>query len=367
MAGVGVLPWILFVLGLADLYRPIFHSVGFRSMFHPLAEVQGFLACFALGAVLTLLPRRTGASPPSAWQIAVAFMAPIAVVISAAVQRWRVGQLAWIALLATVIHFVLRAGRSRPIMRAQWPRWWIGLGVAAGLVGALLAVFGDTRQDFFWAHEVGRALLTQGLFTALTLGGVELLLSNSSDERSAPLPRLRVEALLAFASFLYFASFALSARALPSWGFALRAAVTFGVVLYLVRVSRLSAVAGPRGRAARIALWMLPLGNAWAALMPASQRAGMHLIYLACFGMLILVISSSLSATAENRPSRPLQIGRQLGLGWACLAVALGSRILVEIDPPNFRIWLGISCLYFLLALLLAFTRFADWLVSLLP
>src|SRR4051812_19944031 len=48
LATAGVLPWLLFALGLRSLYEPIFRSVGFRSSFHPLAQVEGFLACFAI-------------------------------------------------------------------------------------------------------------------------------------------------------------------------------------------------------------------------------------------------------------------------------------------------------------------------------
>src|SRR5262249_40206052 len=57
ITGIGVLPWIFFALGLTEVYRPIFHSVVFRSMFHPLAEIEGFLTCFAVGLIFTMLPR----------------------------------------------------------------------------------------------------------------------------------------------------------------------------------------------------------------------------------------------------------------------------------------------------------------------
>ncbi len=69
LAGIGVLPWILFALGLTEAYRPIFHSVVFRSMFHPLAEIEGFLTCFAVGYVFTVMPRRTATAPPARWRL----------------------------------------------------------------------------------------------------------------------------------------------------------------------------------------------------------------------------------------------------------------------------------------------------------
>ena len=52
----GVLPWLLFAIGVTDEYRSIFHSM---------AQVQGFLACFAVGFLFTMIPRRTGTAAPS--------------------------------------------------------------------------------------------------------------------------------------------------------------------------------------------------------------------------------------------------------------------------------------------------------------
>ena len=43
----GVLPWLLFGLGLSHRYDPVFHS---------LTLVQGFLACYVLGFLFTFVP-----------------------------------------------------------------------------------------------------------------------------------------------------------------------------------------------------------------------------------------------------------------------------------------------------------------------
>jgi hypothetical protein len=361
LAAVGVLPWIFFVLGLSDLYRPIFHSIGFRSMFHPLAEIEGFLGCFAVGAVLTIVPRRTSGAPASSWQVALAIAAPIAIVISAAVQKWWLGQAAWLALIAMVIEFVVRRRRAPgDRRRIRWGSFWVALGLGAGAAGTLMAIIGQSREDLFGVHEVGRALLTQGVFSGLALGTAESLFGEEPAAGQALARRPRwIDAALALGSVPFFASFGIGAFRSPSIGFALRAVITLAVVLYLVRASPLAEAPGSRGRAARIALWMLPLGNAWAALMPTARRAGMHVIYIACFAMLILLVSTLLY--------RAVHIARQLALGWGCLAVALVARTLVEMDPLNFRIWLGIACLYFVLGLFFAFGRLAGRLVALLP
>ena len=63
-----MLHWLLFALGVSDEYRSIFHSM---------AQIQGFLACFAVGFLFTMIPRRTGTPPPAPWQMVIGLAAPI--------------------------------------------------------------------------------------------------------------------------------------------------------------------------------------------------------------------------------------------------------------------------------------------------
>jgi len=370
LAGAGVLPWLLFSLGLADVYRPIFHSVVFRSMFHPLAEIEGFLSCFAVGSLFAVLPRRTGTAPPSVWQIAIAIAAPIAITICAAAQKWVVGQIAWLVLIGMAIEFSLGRLRSSAAPR-RWPEAsvWIGLALFIGAIGSVLASTGEASgKGGFWLHELGRSLLMQGLFGGMALGIAGLLPGVEPGGELPPARKACWGYVHAFGAALYFASFWIGHLVLLPLGFALRAAITLGVVLRLVRSPPLSKAPGASGRAIRTALWMLPLGNAWAALVPESRRAGMHIIYLGCFAVLVLVVSMSFRSPHPDRNAAlPHLSARQLQIGWACLAVALGARILVEMDPPNFKLWLGLACTSFVIATLFTFQGFAAWLVRLLP
>src|SRR5215813_2073008 len=339
-------------------------------MFHPLAEIEGFLSCFAVGFLCTILPRRTATPPPAAWQISLALAAPTAIVICAALQKWVFGQIAWLILIGVVLEFSLRRLKS-PAELSRSSTVWMGLALIMGAAGAILAAFAEASgKDWFWLHEVGRSLLTQGLFTGLALGVAGLFPSAAqADAKQAAARRAGLAyAAHAFAAAVFFASFWVGQLVSVPLGFALRAAVTLLIVLWLVRSPPLSKMAGARGRAARIALWMLPLGNAWVALIPESRRAGMHVIYLGCFATLVLVISTYVLPTGSHGADRRLQVSaRQLGLGWGCLAVALGARILVEMDPPNFKLWLGIACAAFVGATLFTFPRFLHRIVQLIP
>src|SRR5262249_31793561 len=145
--------------------------------------------------------------PPSSWQVALAIAAPIAIVISAAVQTWWLGQAAWLAQMAMVIEFVVRRRRAPgDSRRMRWGSFWVALSLCAGAAGTLLAIIGESREDLFWLHEVGRALLTQGLFSGLALGTAESLFAEKPATGAALARRSRwIDAALVLGSVLFFA------------------------------------------------------------------------------------------------------------------------------------------------------------------
>jgi hypothetical protein len=165
---------------------------------------------------------------------------------------------------------------------------------------------------------------------------------------------------------IFIASFWIGQLGSARLGFALRAAVTLAVVLQLRRAPLLSNKEDALVRAVRIALWMLPIGNAWIALVPANRRAGLHVIYLGCFTLLVLVVSTYLCAGHARHDDSPVKASSlQVWLGAACLALALGTRVLVEMDPPNFKLWLGVACVCFVAATVFMLRSVSEWLSQL--
>src|SRR5438105_7155384 len=229
LATAGVLPWLLFALGLRGLYVPIFRSVGFRSSFHPLAQVEGFLACFAIAFLFTYIPRRTGTAPPARWQILVAVVAPLAIAVFAFLDRWVLGQAVWLLLLAMAAEFSLRRMRGA---RLPPSFVWVPIALLMGVCGAVLAGAGVALGGRYYPlHEIGRGLLLQGMFTGLVLGTFDLLVPAIAGEVDE-VPRSRVlEACLhAICAVAFFASFFVGESVSNPLGFAILALVTLMVV-----------------------------------------------------------------------------------------------------------------------------------------
>jgi hypothetical protein len=339
-------------------------------MFHPLAEVEGFLTCFAVGSIFTLVPQRTQTAPPARWQMAVALAAPVLIVISAALRCWVVGQLAWLVMIAVMVEFSIRRLRSRLASGAPpVASVWISVGLLMGASGAAFATVGEVwAKELSWLHDLGRALLTQGLFSGLCLGAAGLLLRppESAAEGRRRLSTGSTYLVHAVGAAIFLASFWIGQLGSARLGFALRAAVTLAVVFQLRRAPLLSNKENALVRAVRIALGMLPIGNTWIALVPANRRAGLHVIYLGCFTLLVPVVSAYLCAGHTRHDDSPvLASSLQVWLGAACLALALGTRVLVEMDPPNFKLWLGVACICFVGATVFMLRSVSEWLSQL--
>ncbi|MFL5389841.1 MAG: NnrS family protein [Myxococcales bacterium] len=350
LATAGVLPWLLFALGLHSLYEPIFRSVGFRSSFHPLVQVEGFLACFAIAFLFAYIPRRTGTAPAARWQVAIAVAAPVAIAVLAFLDKWVWAQVVWLVLLAMAAEFSLRRMR-----RARLPASfvWVPIGILMGVCGAVLAGAGvmlGARQYFL--HEIGRGLLLQGMFTALVLGTFDLIVPAVAEQVDEVADRkLVLEAVLhSVCAVAFFASFFAGEMVSAQLGFAIRALVTLIVVSGPLQSAPMPLYPGMSDRMLRVCIWMLPLGYSWVAIAPLYRRAGLHVVYLGCFTALVLAVAAHLSLSRHPVTERQRARPWQLALGGGLLAVALTARTLLELDPPNFHLWLGMAAASFLTA-----------------
>lgn len=322
LAWAGVLPWLFFALRMRRVYEPVNDMLAYRSFLHPLAELDGFLGCFAAGVLLTAFR-----PAPAGWQVAVAALAPVVSAACAALGHWQLGQVASLLLLAVLLEFTLRR------MERPWSPnlLWIAFGFVMGAGGAALAEIAAAHGgDWFRLHEIGRNLVIQGSFTGLAVAAARVM---RKDDRTPA-------ALHLIAGAVFIASFWVPKTHL---GFAARAAVT----VWLALPVRPAWEFGPRNLRrsfAYLALWMLAVGNAWVAIAPQIRRAGLHVIFLGCFTALML---GALFPRAGEQPAFPL---RKLAWAGGLVALSLVGRVMVELDPTQFHLWMGVSAASFLAA-----------------
>jgi uncharacterized protein involved in response to NO len=163
LAWFGVSHWLLLALGLDGSYRSVFHSM---------TQVQGFLTCYAVGFLLTFIPRRTLTPPPSLLVVLVLALCPVLTSVLAYRGMWAASQAPWLVVLALVTAFAAhRAYSQRAMLRLPPSFVWVPLSLVLAFVATVVTgVAAATGPEWMWLHDVARGAVLQGTFAGLVLG-----------------------------------------------------------------------------------------------------------------------------------------------------------------------------------------------------
>ena len=348
LAFAGVSHWLLHAFGVLEDYRSIFHAM---------TQIQGFLMSFAVGFLLTMIPRRTESAPPAWWQIGVGIVCPVGTTIAAWFGLWALSQVFWWGLAGMMIGFVatrVRRGGRRPPDSFVW----LPLGFAIGIAGSVLTAAGGVLgTDYWWLHTLGRGLVLQGMFAALIIGvgglAIPLMTRGVKPEDSAPTTRSRsIRALHLAAALVFVGSFIIELQVSLRAGMAMRALVCACVLVVAGDLWRPPNKPGWNRWLIWIAAWMVPIGFALAAIFHMHHKAGLHVVFIGGFATLTLAVSTQVTlghgGFSDLMGGRPVQVALLATL----LAGALALRVAMEVDKAHFFEWMGISAALFLGALL---------------
>jgi len=360
LAWAGVLPWLLFGLGV---------PIGYPSALHATSQIQGFLLCFASGFLLTMIPRRTGTSPPAVWQIAVLLLAPVIASACAWAGALRVAQVPWLVALVALFGFVATrfatasAGRRPPHSFA-----WVPVALLFGAVGGVVLAVAPLDQPEVYA--IGWRLVLQGTFAALILGvGGMVFPLVTQGEAVADIGRSAADrAWLAghlVAALLLFGSFVVEVLWSASAGYALRAAVILATLLASARIYRRPGVPGWQRWWVWVSAWCVPLGYGIAALYPQYYQAGLHVTFIGGFALMTFSVALHVTLAHGGEPKLTRARLPSVALFGTLLLTAAMLRVLVLYDPARLQLWLTASSAVFLAATAvwgaLAVPRLVGW------
>ncbi len=343
LAWAGVFHWLLLGVGVIDSYHSIFHAM---------TQIQGFLTCFVIGFLFTMIPRRTQTDPPALWELLFATAAPILTVWAAWLERWALAQTFWLILVVVLIAFALRRFRSGKGMPIPNSFVWVPGALLLGVCGSVLAAVGAARgPSTMWIHDLGRALVLQGMITGMILGVGGMLfpmLTRGEAPVVAPNVRARVAHVLALAGFA--SSFWIEARVDRIAGLLLRAGVIASVLVFSAGLLRLPTRPELQRRLVWVAAWSLVLGPVLQAAFPGFRRAALHVTFIGGYALMTLAISVHVFlAHAPRVVDQPR--GRVRALA-ALMLAALCFRALMDFDPPRFSLWISLAAASFLTATL---------------
>jgi uncharacterized protein involved in response to NO len=331
---VGVSHWFLYGTGLRATYSCELH--GF-------VQMQAFMMAFALGFLLTALPRRTRSAPPSPAEMLVLIAALIAITAGALAERWWAAQAGYAIVFLVLLQFAVRrflgraAGRRPPAAFVLIP-----LAMAQGLGGAGLIAAASLGDAAPWTMALGKLLVEQGVFLCLVIGVGSLLLPLMGG--SAPPPDLgsspretRKAIAFAAAGLAIIASFALELAGWVRGGPLLRAAVVAAALALGAGAARPPARPGLHRRLVWIAMWCVPLGLLAAGLWPDYRVPALHVLFIGGFGLMAFAVATHVSLghlglehLATGRPAAVVA----LALGFL---IAFTSRLAADASDAYFE------------------------------
>lgn len=348
---IGVTYWILVSLGVTSNYN---------SLFHGLIQIELFASAFAVGFLLTALPKFLRADSASTNEVFAFLVVYAALAASLFNNALVVAQLFFIALLLLVIRFAFFRLRQR---KSSPPDSFllVGFGLLAGILGAILFIVPSPTFPL-----LGPKLIEQGMFLSLALGigsflGPRLMGLVDATNAVVQLPGARVEprpgqnnsriAAFVFGSALL-ASFVVETGLDRNLGIYLRAlAVSF--CLYYFGVLKLPRSKSIVGVLISTSLWLMALGLWLAAFLPIHEVSALHITYIGGFGLLILSIGAQVASSHGGDPKFWL-VRRPWSILVATLVIISAIlRALATHFSGSYFIMLGVAGLCFDIALVL--------------
>jgi len=353
---VGVSHWLLYFVGLISTYS---------CMLHGLIQAQAFLMAFALGFLLTALPRRTQTPPVSLLEMALFVVALMTTTAAAYAEAWRLSEAAYAFQFLLLLQFAVRrflgrsAGRKPPAAFVLIP-----IGLVQGLLGAAAIAWSPSAGAPLWAESLGRLLVQQGVFLSFVAGVGSLILPlmagqpPPADLDASPAERRK---LLGYAAvgLTIFASLVLEQLGWIRSAPLLRAAAIAAATSFGAGAWRRPTKPGLHRQLVWLAVWLLPFGLLLSGLFPELRVAALHVTFIGGFGLLTFGVATHVALShldmqqqASGRPPAVIAIG-------ALLLLATATRALADLSDLYF-FHLALAAFFWLVASLI-------WIVFLGP
>jgi uncharacterized protein involved in response to NO len=332
---VGVGHWLLYTLGITS---------SFSGFFHGQLMMQAFMMAFAVGFLMTAIPRRTQGPPPSAVEMALAMLALLTVALAALGQHWALAQLAYAGLFLLLLQFAVRrfvgsrAGRRPPASFVLVP-----IGVAHGLVGSLLiarASWPDAAPPSEWVLGLGRLCVEQGVFLCLAVGVGSLvlpLMAGSPPPRDLGMPGEGRKAVgYAALGLAIGATFALEQIGYLQVAPLLRAALVAAGLAFGGGAWRPPAKPGLHRRLVWASVWLMPLGLVGAGLWPDLRVAALHVLFIGGFSLMGFGVATHVSLSHLDLERLALGSPPAVRVLGVTIVLAMIARVAADLSNTYF-------------------------------
>ena len=333
-AWIGVGHWLMYTTGMSSTYS---------CKLHGLVQTQAFLMAFAVGFLLTALPRRTQTAAVSAGEMVALAAALIVTTAGAVAGQWLISEVAYACVFVLLAQFAIRRFIGRAAGRRP-PAAFVMVPIAAmhGLVGAVLVAVAEFQNAPAWAEHLGKLLIEQGVFLCLAIGIGGLILPLMSGTPPPPdlgsSPRESWKAIAyATAGAAIFASLILEQLGFDRIGPLMRAIVVAVGLGLGGGAWRPPGKTGVHRKLVWLATWMMPIGLLASAMWPDYRVPALHILFIGGFGLMAFGVATHVSLTHLDLQRHALGRPPAIILMGAAFALALFIRFTADASDTYFQ------------------------------
>jgi len=324
----------------------------YGGLYHGLIQTQAFVMAFAVGFLMTVLPRFMETECSKGWEIGLGAVLLIGSMVALCLGAWEVAEFGFLALLIHLLIFVLRRFMIRQD-NPPAPFSLVGFGLLYGVAGIVLLLYPPLGF-----HRLGQNLLEQGMFLAFVMAvgsylGPRLLYGvRGFPETEGPVFRKQLW-MYGVWGILLLLSFVLEAGGPPVFGRLLRALVVTIQLLVEIRIYRRPQAGYWHLYLMWFSFWCVPLGLWLSCLFPAYEMAMLHVTFIGGFGLLTIMIGSRVITGHCDTKDLWMQNAWQLGLPGFLILLASVARLGAGLYSAAYAAFLYCGVCLWLLAMLL--------------
>jgi len=317
---IGVGHWLTYAIGVTATYS---------CKFHGLVQMQAFMMAFAIGFLLTAVPRRTQTQPISKFEMSALAGALAITTIAAIADRWIISEIAYAAIFLMLGQFAVRRFVGRAAGRRP-PAAFVLVPIAAlqGFAGAALIATADFQNAPGWTSTLGRLMVEQGVFLCLAvgIGGLVLPLMAGApppaDLGSSP-RETRKALMYSSAGILIFVSLLMESLGFERRGPSLRAIVVALGLILGGGIGKKPGKTGVHRKLVWMSTWLMPIGLIVSGLWPDYRVPALHILFIGGFSLMAFGVATHVSLGHLNL--------EELALGRPPAVIALGATFILAL------------------------------------
>ncbi|MFT5367017.1 MAG: hypothetical protein ACI8V2_001975 [Candidatus Latescibacterota bacterium] len=327
-------------------------ALPYGGLYHGLLQIQGFVMAFAVGFLMTVLPRFMETDGSKVWEIGLSVVFLVGSMVALFLGDLEVAEFGFLALLIHLLIFALR----RFVVRKDNPPAafvLVGFGLLCGVAGVGLLLYPPPGFN-----RLGQNLLEQGMFLAFVMAvgsylGPRLLYGvKGFPETEGPVFRKQLWMYTAV-GILFLLSFVLEAGGAPVWGRLMRALIVSIQLLVEIRIYQRPHAGYWHLYLMWFSFWCVLLGLWLSGLFPVYEMTMLHITFVGGFGLLTILIGSRVITGHCDVKDLWLQSAWQLSLPGLLILLAGVARLGAGAYPETYAVFLYCGVGLWLFAMLL--------------